>query len=281
MKFGFVGQGYIGKNMADDYEERGYEVVRYALEEPYKQNAKLIADCDAVFIAVPTPTADYGVDSSIVEASVELAGDDSVVIIKSTIAPGTTARIQEKYPKKTILFSPEFLSKATAPEDARNPLFNIIGLPVVSDTHKKAAAVILKTLPQTKNTFTVRANSAEQFKYIHNVHGFIRIVMANLFNDWAGKIEADWEEIMPMMDVNPMMSPYYNQPIHKTGRGAGGGCFIKDYLAFRKQYEEHMEDDDLGLGILRALEEKNLELLRDSEKDQHIVLEVYGEDKTI
>lgn len=38
MLIGFIGQGFIGKNYADDFENRGYEVVRYALEEPYLKN---------------------------------------------------------------------------------------------------------------------------------------------------------------------------------------------------------------------------------------------------
>jgi len=35
MKIGFIGQGFIGKNYADDFENRGYEVVRYAREDKY------------------------------------------------------------------------------------------------------------------------------------------------------------------------------------------------------------------------------------------------------
>lgn len=52
---GFVGQGWIGKNYADDFEERGFSVIRYSLEEPYVANKERIKDCDMVFIAVPTP----------------------------------------------------------------------------------------------------------------------------------------------------------------------------------------------------------------------------------
>jgi len=53
---GFIGQGWIGKNYADDFEKRGYETVRYSLEKPYVDNKEKIKDCDLVFIAVPTPT---------------------------------------------------------------------------------------------------------------------------------------------------------------------------------------------------------------------------------
>jgi len=60
-KIGFIGQGWIGKNYADDFEKRGYEIVRYALESPYIDNKEKIKECDIVFIAVPTPQHSQGV----------------------------------------------------------------------------------------------------------------------------------------------------------------------------------------------------------------------------
>ena len=56
MKIGFIGQGFIGKNYANDFENRGFEVVRYALENGYHVNKNGISDCDITFVAVPTPT---------------------------------------------------------------------------------------------------------------------------------------------------------------------------------------------------------------------------------
>ena len=41
-KIGFIGQGYIGKNYANDFEKRGYNIVRYALEQPYITNNEKI-----------------------------------------------------------------------------------------------------------------------------------------------------------------------------------------------------------------------------------------------
>ena len=63
---GFIGQGFIGKNYADDFEQRNYKVVRYALEGTYAGNKDRIKECDIVFIAVPTPTTPEGFDLSIV-----------------------------------------------------------------------------------------------------------------------------------------------------------------------------------------------------------------------
>src|SRR5580692_663281 len=81
---GFIGQGWIGKAYADNFEERGYEVVRYALEKPYIKNKDKIAECDIVFIAVWTPTTPKGFDSSVVENVLPLVGEGKIAVLKST-----------------------------------------------------------------------------------------------------------------------------------------------------------------------------------------------------
>ena len=98
MKIGFIGQGWVGKNLANDMEARGFDVVRYALEEPYTHNGGDIKDCDIVFIAVPTPTTPQGFDDSVLRQAVKLVGSQKTAVIKSTVLPGTTESIQKENP---------------------------------------------------------------------------------------------------------------------------------------------------------------------------------------
>jgi UDP-N-acetyl-D-mannosaminuronate dehydrogenase len=84
---GFIGQGYIGKNYADDYEERGYKVTRYSLEPAYVHNKDAIRDCDIVFVAVWTPTTPKGFDVSVVESVLPLVKKGGIVVLKSTVIP--------------------------------------------------------------------------------------------------------------------------------------------------------------------------------------------------
>src|SRR5690348_7059744 len=113
-RIGFIGQGYIGKNYADDFEERGFAVVRYALEEPYARNKDAIASCDIVFVAVPTPTEKEVFDDSILRDALSHVGKGATVIIKSTMVPGTTEAIQRDFSHLYVMHSPEFLTKKTA-----------------------------------------------------------------------------------------------------------------------------------------------------------------------
>ena len=71
-KIGFIGQGWIGKNYADNFEQRGFEVARYGLEAEYNGNKEKIKNCDIVFIAVPTPTTPEGFDCGILKQVIKL-----------------------------------------------------------------------------------------------------------------------------------------------------------------------------------------------------------------
>lgn len=276
MKIGCIGQGWVGKNIADNFERRHYSVVRYALEPEYALNRKFIKDCDVVFIAVPTPTTPAGFDYSIVQEMVSLVGEGKIAVIKSTILPGTSRKIQDAYPNKVVLFSPEFLCESTAVYDVSNPMFNIVGLAYDSAGHRNAAEEVMRALPQSRHNFIVRAEAAELFKYAHNINGFMRVVFANLLHDVADKVGTDWADVKLIMDNDPMMSPYYNSPVHKGGRGAGGHCFIKDMAAFSKLYTELCPQDTNGIAVFKTLEKKNLELLAATNKNQDLVQGVYG-----
>ena len=276
MKIGFIGQGYVGKHVADDFEARSYSIVRYSLEPVYVGNKDAIASCDVVFVAVPTPSTPDGFDYSIVRSALSLVRSGASVVIKSTLVPGTSERLQKEFPDLVVIFSPEFLSEATAAHDAAHPILNIVGTTNDTEIQNHAAKEVMALLPLSINQFYSTATAAEIFKYAHNIQGYMRVILSNLLYDVSSVLNADWEQVRRMMDIDPMMSPYYNSPIHKTGRGAGGHCFIKDMAAFRMLYSDVCAQDTDGLAVLTSMEKKNLELLKVTNKDQDLVEGVYG-----
>jgi len=280
IKIGFIGQGYVGKHFADDFETRGYDVVRYAKEEPHDKNKEVIKGCDVVFIAVPTPTNPDGYDASIIREVLPLAGVGKIVVIKSTILPGLTEKFQEEFPDRIIMHSPEFLSESTASYDVPNPFINIIGLAKGTEEHKEAAKLVLSILPKATENLIIKSIEAEIFKYTHNCSGYTQIIFFNLMYDLAQKMGADWKVIEEAAKADPFIPNRYASPVHKSGRGAGGSCFIKDFAAFRGIYEK-MADSPSGLDILKSMEKKNIELLKSSGKDVEILNGVYNvaEDK--
>lgn len=273
---GFIGQGWIGQNYANDFENRGFDVVRYALEDPYINNKEKIKDCDMVFIAVPTPTTIDGFDYSIVDNALSLIGEGKIAVIKSTILPKTTEGLQKNHPQVFVLHSPEFLTEATAAHDAANPNRNIIGLPVMNDEYKEKAREVLAVLPKASFEQICSAREAELVKYAGNIFLYFKVIFANIFYDYASTANARWDEIKDAVGADPRIGKSHLHPIHQSGRGAGGHCFIKDFAAFREIYEKEVGDKH-GVAALKALEEKNIALLINSEKNLDLLSGVYGE----
>jgi nucleotide sugar dehydrogenase len=273
---GFIGQGFIGKNYADNFEKRGFTVVRYALEEPYARNKEAIKDCDLVFIAVPTPTTPRGFDTSILKKALPLVGKGKIAVLKSTIVPGTTKRLQDANPHVTVLYSPEFLSEKTAAYDVAHPFVNVVGMTQDSPAQRKAAALLHAIFPQAPARLTCSSTEAELIKYAHNISGYTQIVTFNFLYDIARKVGASWEVIEAAVKADPYISNRYAKPVHKSGRGAGGHCFIKDFAALRGLYEVIYKSDKAGIQAMRSWEKKNIDLLVSSKKDLDLLKGVYG-----
>ncbi len=281
-KVGYVGQGFIGKNYADELEARGFPVVRYALEEPYRNNKDKIKDCDIVFIAVPTPTTPDGFSSDIVREAVALVGDGKVAVIKSTMLPGMTQKIQEQYPKKVVMHSPEFLREATAAYDAAHPDRNIVGICTDNMEVRALAQSVISILPPAPFELVCSAVEAEFIKYAGNNWLYIKVVYINILYDFVRKLGGNYEAVRDAFAADPRMGRSHLDPIHMSGhggpagRGAGGHCFIKDFAAFRSMYEKSFSEDTAGIEALKAMEQKNVQLLRDSHKDLDLLEGVYG-----
>jgi UDPglucose 6-dehydrogenase len=281
---GFIGQGFIGKNYAADFEARGYSVIRYSKEPVYLENKEKIKDCDLVFIAVPTPTTPVGFNFDILKEVIGLAGVGKSVIIKSTMLPGTCEALQNLYPDRFIFHSPEFLTEKTAAADAARPTRNIVGYPIDNEEYHRRAQEILSVLPDSPLNMICRAREAELVKYASNGFLSLKVIYANILYDLAVKEGSDWEKIKAGIAADPRIGTSHLDPVHSSGvsdqvgRGAGGHCFIKDFAALL-EYIGRVGDDKLGEEFLRAAIEKNLELLINSHKDREIIEEVYGSDK--
>jgi len=273
---GFIGQGWIGRAYADNFEERGYEVVRYSLEKPWVKNKDKIRDCDIVFIAVWTPTTPKGFDISVVESVLPLVGKGKTAVLKSTILPGTTQELQKKFPDITLLYGPEFLSVSSHVHDAAHPFTNLVGMPVEDSKHYLAAERVMKTLPKAKYSSICKSAEAEIFKYSHNASGYTQVILFNLMYDLAQKFGANWDVVNRAIQADPLISKRYSNPVHKSGRGAGGGCFIKDVAALRGHMEKYLPHDKFALDVLRSMEAKNIHLLTSTGKDLDLLEGVYG-----
>jgi UDPglucose 6-dehydrogenase len=286
MKLGFIGQGWIGKHLADHFEERGFTCVRYDVTPKYKKNKNAIKECEITFIAVPTPTTTKGFDDSILRGVFSLIGKGKTAVIKSTVLPGTTDAIQKDNPDIMVLHVPEFLREVSVKHDIDYPDRNIVGIPdnFYDDAEfQKAAARVMKILPHASYESICKASEAELTKYGGNNFLYAKVVYMNVLFDLANTVNARFDVVAANLRADPRVGFSHMQPIHQyehmdteKGRGAGGHCFIKDFAAMREVYERLMPDDKEGIALLKAFEAKNNKLLRKSRKDLDLLDGVYG-----
>jgi UDP-glucose 6-dehydrogenase len=138
---------------------------------------------------------------------------------------------------------------------------------------------VLKVIPKAKYADICTSAEAEVFKYTHNASGYTQVILFNLMYDLAQKFGANWDVVQKAIQHDPMIPTRYSNPVHKKGRGAGGGCFIKDVAALRGHVKKNLPEDLLSLKVLEAMEAKNIHLLMSSDKDLDLLEGVYGKEK--
>ncbi|MFA7286116.1 MAG: hypothetical protein WC052_00395 [Patescibacteria group bacterium] len=270
-RIGFIGQGFVGKAYADNFAARGYDIVRYSLEPAFIENREAIATCDIVFIAVPTPTTPQGFDDSALVAALPLVRDGAVLVIKSTILPETTDKLQALRPGVAIIHAPEFLRALYAAEEVANPARHIIGVTEISRPHAEEVIAILPPAPYVK---IMDARAAALVKYGGNVYRYLKILFANSLYELCQHYEVSYDDVREALVADPNIESSFTDVIHDDGRGVGGHCLIKDFAAYRRALEASDCPPEL-LTYLKAAEALNAKLLKDSGKSLNFLSATY------
>src|SRR3989344_7425911 len=132
IRIGIIGLGMVGEPIRRWFEEkngykRGRDLFCYDVDSK-KGYSDDINKADVIFISVPTPTnPDGSCNVSIVDSAVAGVNDGKIVVVKSTVTPGTVERLQKKHPKKRLIFNPKFLTESQAWEDYLSPDRQIVG----------------------------------------------------------------------------------------------------------------------------------------------------------
>lgn len=233
MKIGSIGRGMVGEAIYQGLLDLGNEMSYF--DPKFKDNKmEDILDTDAVFIAVPTiPNEKNECDLTILIKVLEDLANlkyKGIICIKSTIAPGTTQSMIEKYQNENICFCPEFLRERCAYEDfMKNNKICIIGTvrEEVFETIKKIH------LPICQEFKMVKPIEAELTKYMQNVYNTYRILFANGFYEVCKSNGVEYNSVLESLLVRKELDEKYMR-CSENLRGPSGPCLVKDSLAFNE-----------------------------------------------
>lgn len=257
-KIGICGVGMVGGAVSNYFKSKGMDPLLY---DPYKNlgSAEEVNGSDIVFICVPTPYLKNGkgFDLSYVENVCENMKGERILVIKSTVLPGTTEKLQEKYPQHKFLFNPEFLSEATADEDMQNPDRQLLGY---TERSKDVAEDVLSLLPKAPYEKTMSATEAEMVKYFNNTFNAIKVIFANQMYDLCQTLNINYDNVMEAAAKSKFIKTKDHLKVwHKDFRGYGGKCLPKDIRALIK----FADSLDVDLKLHRTAEEINNKLMKE------------------
>jgi UDPglucose 6-dehydrogenase len=228
VKIGLCGLGWVGGTMRAYFAQTEHQMFLYDKFKGIGSVAEL-NQADVIFVAVPTPFAEGGYDDSAVRSALGFIADGKVVVLKSTVMPGSTERFQKQYPQKTILFNPEFLTEKNANEDFCHPERQLIGY--ADWRGKEVAQLILSVLPYAPYSRIMLATEAEMVKYFSNVFLAARVTFANQMFDICQAAGVNYTRVKDAAAQDSRIGASHFDVFDNDYRGYGGHCLPKDTRA--------------------------------------------------
>ena len=268
MKIGIIGAGYVGKGIGDYFLNKRCDVLFYDINpkvvDKLKQeglqatkNIEYVAKRRFIFVSVPTPTNDDGTQelSMILSAVKNLAkavidDEEHIIIIKSTIVPGTTESVilpeiyKHTSPQNVgIIYSPEFLTEIhntwVNDESYKITPINEHRLVIGEGKDKRWGNTLLKELYSDVSVPVIRTDykTAEMIKYASNNALAARISYWNEVFLVCQELGIDSNIVAKAASLDPRIGVYGT--VH--GKAFGGKCLPKDLKAFINFAEKYRE----------------------------------------
>ena len=238
-KIGVIGRGFVGSAVEFGFSAQcGCNAIikSYDIDESRKKDSleDTVNSSDFIFVSVPTPSNKSGIDLSFLNsalASIEnINKSNNIILIRSTIVPGTTRKLAEKFKKLNIVFNPEFLTERNAKFDFINQSRFIIG--GEKSLTDKVANLYKWRFGNTAPVIQTDFETAELIKYMNNCFFATKVSFLNEMKLISDKINADWDTSIQGFVSDGRIGHSHVQVPGPDGKfGFGGNCFPKDVKA--------------------------------------------------
>lgn len=255
---GIVGIGFVGTACEIGFQH----IANVRIYDKFKDTESLesvVENSDLIFVCVPTPTNfDTGqCDTSIVEdvcvQIAKISEKPKCIVIKSTVPPKTTDKLQTKLEEHTLVFNPEFLTEKNFIDDFKNQDRIVLGC-------CKTETKLYKKLVDFYKEFIVKqehyvagmfetvllectCSEAEMFKYVCNAFLAAKVAFFNEIYEICKASNIDYDKTVNMLDYDSRIGKGHTKVPGLDGQfGFSGKCFPKDLNALKFFAQQHNVD---------------------------------------
>ena len=237
---GIIGNGFVGSAVEFGFSAQTNcdAIVRVYDKNPVKSVHTLdetVNKSDFIFVSVPTPSNDDGsMNVNILESALmdiqRVNKKKNIILIRSTILPGTTTKLQKKFKKLNLVFNPEFLTERSAKFDFINQSRFILG------GRKRITARVAELFRwrfgDSISIIETNFETAELIKYMNNCYFATKVSFMNEMKLIADKSNVDWDLAVDGFVRDGRIGHSHLAVPGPDGRmGFGGSCFPKDIQA--------------------------------------------------
>jgi len=251
---GIIGQGYVGSAITSVFK-LSYDIITYDKFHDAKSTHSSISDLakesEIIFVCVPTPMKKDGTcDVSIVEEVINEINETSsrkIIVIKSTVSPGTTDRLNSRYKNIDIIFNPEFLTEANFIEDFKNQNRIILG---GTENEVNRLEKIYSVLFPRVVIIKTEAKQAEMIKYFINCFLATKVSFANEMKYICDNLDLNYDNVLEHVLYDDRLGKsHWKVPGPDGNIGFGGHCLPKDLSAIISEFDT--------LGLLKSVYKMN------------------------
>ena len=246
VKLAISGLGFVGNSMLESFLNKKLDVIGY---DKYKDIGvglfKDLLNVDIIFLALPTKfnesTQTYDL-SEIIDSCEFLNSEkyNGLVVIKSTVIPGTTEKLSEKFKNLNLVHNPEFLSAKTAFEDFHSQKHIVLGITSNCNIDKY---LLLKNLYSSNYESVISectSNESETMKCFANSFYAVKIQFFTEMYLTCKSNGSNFENVKDMMLRNGWINPMHTNVPGSDGKiSYGGYCFPKDTKALNSYLEKN------------------------------------------